>query len=96
MPPPAPAPSAASTTPATSGTPVEGHSSYTILNSPSSSEQDIEAEIERIATGLFSVVATMGMILLASVQNISHMLSRTCPYYSLPPEQCGGDDCEET
>jgi sec1 family domain-containing protein 1 len=33
---------------------------YAILNSPSSSEQDIEAEIERIATGLFSVVATMG------------------------------------
>lgn len=35
-------------------------SSYAILNSPSSSEQEIEAEIERIATGLFSVVATAG------------------------------------
>ncbi|KAI0686071.1 Sec1-like protein [Cytidiella melzeri] len=38
------------------------HSTYTVLNSPSSSEQQIEAEIERIATGLFSVVATMGHV----------------------------------
>lgn len=35
-------------------------SSYLILNSPSSSEDQIENEIERIACGLFSVVATLG------------------------------------
>jgi hypothetical protein len=34
--------------------------SYTILNSPGSAEQDIENEVERIAAGLFSVVATSG------------------------------------
>ncbi|EIN13836.1 SLY1 protein [Punctularia strigosozonata HHB-11173 SS5] len=36
--------------------------SYHILNSPRSTEQEIEAEIERIATGLFSVVATTGHV----------------------------------
>ncbi|KAI0066501.1 Sly1 vesicle trafficking sec1-like protein [Artomyces pyxidatus] len=35
-------------------------SSYAILNSPTSSEQQIENEIERIASGIFSVVATIG------------------------------------
>ncbi|PSS29572.1 hypothetical protein PHLCEN_2v2720 [Hermanssonia centrifuga] len=39
---------------------LQSHSTYSILNSPSSTEQDIEAEIERVAAGLFSVVATMG------------------------------------
>lgn len=34
--------------------------SYDLLNSPSSTEQQIEQEIERIATGLFSVVVTNG------------------------------------
>ncbi|KAF9444597.1 SLY1 protein [Macrolepiota fuliginosa MF-IS2] len=37
-------------------------SSYTILNSPSSTEQQIEEEIERIANGLFSAVATLGHV----------------------------------
>lgn len=37
--------------------------SYTLLNSPSATEQQIEEEIERIANGLFSVVATMGKLL---------------------------------
>ncbi|KAF5368453.1 hypothetical protein D9758_002142 [Tetrapyrgos nigripes] len=37
-------------------------STYAILNSPSSTEQQIEDEIERIANGLFSVVATMSHV----------------------------------
>lgn len=40
--------------------PSQQLSSYSILNSPSSAEDQIESEIERIANGLFSVVATMG------------------------------------
>lgn len=40
--------------------PAHPHSSYAILNSPSSSEQQIEDEIERIASGLFSAVVTNG------------------------------------
>lgn len=43
----------------TSATPEE-FSTYAKLNSPSSAEQEIEGEIERVASGLFSVVATMG------------------------------------
>ncbi|KII94045.1 hypothetical protein PLICRDRAFT_171728 [Plicaturopsis crispa FD-325 SS-3] len=37
-------------------------STYAILNSPSSAEQEIEEEIERIANGLFSAVVTMGHV----------------------------------
>ncbi|PAV22325.1 SLY1 [Pyrrhoderma noxium] len=36
--------------------------SYTILNSPLSSDQEIEDETERIANGLFSVIATIGHV----------------------------------
>jgi len=42
--------------------PSQQLSSYSILNSPSSAEDQIESEIERIANGLFSVVATMGQV----------------------------------
>ncbi|KAI0347695.1 Sec1-like protein [Trametopsis cervina] len=58
---PEPAASTSSASPAspTIASPIP-QSTYAILNSPSSTEQQIEAEIERIATGLFSVVATMG------------------------------------
>ncbi|THH13009.1 hypothetical protein EW146_g7166 [Bondarzewia mesenterica] len=42
--------------------PSQQPSSYQILNSPSSSEQQIEAEIERITTGLFSAIATIGQV----------------------------------
>ncbi|KAF7436427.1 Vesicle trafficking between the ER and Golgi [Pleurotus ostreatus] len=55
-PPPAPVPAGSTATAPTERT------SYEILNSPSSSEQDIEDEIERIATGLFSAVVTMGHV----------------------------------
>ncbi|KAF8079017.1 Sly1 vesicle trafficking sec1-like protein [Lyophyllum atratum] len=37
-------------------------STYTILNSPSSTDQQIEEEIERVANGLFSAVVTMGHV----------------------------------
>ncbi|OCH96411.1 Sec1-like protein [Obba rivulosa] len=42
--------------------PSQPHSTYAVLNSPSSSEQQIEEEIERVASGLFSVVVTMGHV----------------------------------
>ncbi|TBU63829.1 Sec1-like protein [Dichomitus squalens] len=45
--------------PSTSSQP---HSSYALLNSPSSTEQQIEEEIERVASGIFSVVVTMGHV----------------------------------
>lgn len=57
-PPPPPAPA--------NGIPLPGPSisptSYRILNSPQTTEQEIEAEIERIASGLFSVVVTSGLV----------------------------------
>ncbi|CAG8587643.1 14240_t:CDS:2, partial [Acaulospora colombiana] len=36
--------------------------SYYLLNAPSTTEQDIEAEVDRIANGLFSVVVTSGQV----------------------------------
>ncbi|TDL28548.1 Sly1 vesicle trafficking sec1-like protein [Rickenella mellea] len=56
------------TMPLTTGAPVsvqddgQDYYSYTILNSPGSTDQQIEDETERIATGLFSVVATLGHV----------------------------------
>ncbi|KIJ37391.1 hypothetical protein M422DRAFT_33728 [Sphaerobolus stellatus SS14] len=38
------------------------HSSYAILNNPATTEQQIDEELERIANGLFSVIATMGQV----------------------------------
>ncbi|KAK7680546.1 hypothetical protein QCA50_016327 [Cerrena zonata] len=63
MPPPNTSSTPAPSAPSTSGpAPSLPHSTYAILNSPSSSEQQIEEEIERIANGLFSVVVTMGQV----------------------------------
>ncbi|KZT44570.1 Sec1-like protein [Sistotremastrum suecicum HHB10207 ss-3] len=42
--------------------PVPPQSSYLILNAPGTTEQQVETEIERIASGLFSVVVTMGQV----------------------------------
>ena len=60
--PPSPIPS----TPTPNAPTPPTHSTYALLNSPGSTEQQIEAEIERVATGLFSVVATMGRSFLRS------------------------------
>ena len=60
-----PAQNAAPSSP-TTPTPQE-FSTYAKLNSPSSTEQEIEGEIERVASGLFSVVATMGMSHFAAI-----------------------------
>lgn len=50
-----------STTPSSQAGPSKAPvTSYTLLNSPSSTEQQIEGEIERISNGLFSAVVTMG------------------------------------
>ncbi|KIK70581.1 hypothetical protein GYMLUDRAFT_32622 [Collybiopsis luxurians FD-317 M1] len=58
LPPPVP-PSSAT---AAAGGSVISPSTYAILNSPSSTEQQIEEEIERVANGLFSVIATLGHV----------------------------------
>ncbi len=55
-----------STTPPTTTIP---QSTYAILNSPSSTEQQIEAEIERVASGLFSAIATLGELSVLTVSS---------------------------
>ncbi|KAI0031264.1 SLY1 protein [Vararia minispora EC-137] len=52
--------------------------SYSILNSPLSAEQDIETEIDRITSGLFSVVVTMGQvpIIRAPKGNAAEMIAK--------------------
>ncbi|KAG8894964.1 Vesicle trafficking between the ER and Golgi [Tulasnella sp. 403] len=44
------------------GSPFGPYSSYSTLNAPQTTESEIEEEIERIASGMFSVVATTGQI----------------------------------
>ncbi|KAI6047840.1 Sec1-like protein [Pisolithus marmoratus] len=54
------------------------HCSYQLLNSPSSSEHQIEGEVERIANGLFSAVVTAGHvpIIRAPKGNAAEMVAR--------------------
>ncbi|KAI0651970.1 Sec1-like protein [Trametes meyenii] len=54
------------------------HSTYAVLNSPGSAEQAIEEEIERVATGLFSVVVTNGHvpIIRAPKGNAAEMIAK--------------------
>ncbi|KAJ6623439.1 Sly1 vesicle trafficking sec1-like protein [Mycena sp. CBHHK59/15] len=59
---PAPPPQLTTMSPASQAPTITPQSTYTILNSPSSTEQQIEAEIERIASGLFSAIATIGHV----------------------------------
>ncbi|KAI0053468.1 SLY1 protein [Auriscalpium vulgare] len=75
LPPPPPPPSLDA--PSQPG-PSYSSTSYAILNSPSSSEQQIEAEIERIASGIFSVVATIGQvpIIRAPKGNAAEMIAK--------------------
>ncbi|KAG1749761.1 Sec1-like protein [Suillus paluster] len=51
---------------------------YKLLNSPSSTEQQIEEEIERISSGLFSAVVTMGHvpIIRAPKGNAAEMIAK--------------------
>ena len=60
-----PPPSSPPPTPATTNASTSSdapQTSYTLLNSPSSTEAQIEEEIERIANGLFSAVTTLGQV----------------------------------
>lgn len=52
--------------------------SYYALNAPSATEQIIEAEIDRIATGLFSVVVTSGQVpyIRSPRRNAAEMVAR--------------------
>ncbi|EDR15874.1 Sly1 vesicle trafficking sec1-like protein [Laccaria bicolor S238N-H82] len=59
---PPPPPSVPPTSPGGPSSSLASTSTYSILNSPSSTEQQIEDEIERVANGLFSAVATTGHV----------------------------------
>ncbi|KAI0669779.1 Sec1-like protein [Trametes maxima] len=77
-----PPPGAASTsTPNTAAGPLAPslpHSTYSVLNSPGSAEQQIKEEIERVATGLFSVIVTNGHvpIIRAPKGNAAEMIAK--------------------
>lgn len=85
-------PNAASPSPA-----PQPHSTYTLLNSPSSTEQQIEEEIERVASGIFSVVATMGKggFLTSGPTQLAECLVRPCSNHSCATRKCRRDDCQE-
>ncbi|KAF8899134.1 Sly1 vesicle trafficking sec1-like protein [Infundibulicybe gibba] len=71
-------PAATSTSTDSQPAPIIPLSTYTLLNSPSSTEQQIEEEIERVASGLFSVVATLGHVpfIRAPRGNAAEMVSK--------------------
>jgi sec1 family domain-containing protein 1 len=56
----------------------ENQVSYRLLNSPKSSEQEIEMEVERIAAGLFSVVVTQGLVaLIIQLEGLAQIVEPT-------------------
>ena len=71
---PPPPPSVPPTSPAGQSSSLASTSTYSILNSPSSTEQQIEDEIERVANGLFSAVATVGPPLLFPFFSCIHII----------------------
>ncbi|KAG1904886.1 Sec1-like protein [Suillus fuscotomentosus] len=77
-----------STTPSSQAGPSKAPvTSYTLLNSPSSTEQQIEGEIERISNGLFNAVVTMGDL------NIARIRPRSS--HPRTQRQCCGDDSKK-
>jgi hypothetical protein len=87
--PPLPAPAPTTAPQSTAAASTTTRTSYTILNSPGSSEQDIEDEIERISAGLFSVVATSGYYKHEQFGNyITNLDYRTCAIYPGAQGQC--------
>jgi len=59
-------------------TPATDATSYYILNAPSTAETAIEAEIDRIASGLFSVIVTTGQVpyIRSPRRNAAEMVAR--------------------
>lgn len=57
---------------------IAKRSSYALLNSPKATEEDIEAEVDRIANGLFSVIVTLGQVpyIRSPRGNASEMIAR--------------------
>ncbi|EIW64208.1 Sec1-like protein [Trametes versicolor FP-101664 SS1] len=78
LPPPESTPAPGSNAAAGPSAPPPPHSTYAVLNSPASAEQQIEEEVERVATGLFSVVVTMGHvpIIRAPKGNAAEMIAK--------------------
>ncbi|KIM28562.1 hypothetical protein M408DRAFT_329345 [Serendipita vermifera MAFF 305830] len=74
----APATTATTATLTATDTPETDATSYYILNSPSTSETAIEAEIDRIASGLFSVIVTSGQVpyIRSPRRNAAEMVAR--------------------
>ena len=75
------APAAAATTASLTATdisPSTDATSYYTLNSPSTAETAIEAEIDRIASGLFSVIVTSGQVpyIRSPRRNAAEMVAR--------------------
>ncbi|KAF6754318.1 SLY1 protein [Ephemerocybe angulata] len=77
LPPPPPPPSIHATAPPVTDSTIPV-TTYSILNSPSSSEQQIEEEVERVANGLFSAIATLGHVpfIRAPKGNAAEMVAR--------------------
>lgn len=63
---------------ATDTSPSTDATSYYILNSPSTAETAIEAEIDRIASGIFSVIVTSGQVpyIRSPRRNAAEMVAR--------------------
>lgn len=77
---------------------------YWALNSAKTSDEELDRVIDRIVSGLFSVVVTMGVIPIVSdvevdtsSSNLSTLQCANATYQdTLPKRSCRRDDCDQT
>lgn len=68
-----------------------GNDTYWTMNSAQTSDDDIDLNVDRIVSGLFSVAVTMGE-LIALVGEIKADRSRHNSHHPMPKGRSGGDD----
>lgn len=69
-----------------------GNDSYWIMNSAETSDEALDAAIDRIVSGLFSVVVTMGRTYCSHVKRTADDYARLNSYHPLPKGRCCRDD----
>lgn len=73
-----------------------GKETYWALNSAQPKDEEIDAVVDRIVSGLFSVVVTMGESDKSQLESWTHLNSRRYPNNSLPARCSSRSDCSKT
>lgn len=69
-----------------------GKDTYWALNSAQPKDEELDGVVERIVSGLFSVVVTMGTVGTIETKDKADLKSRSYTNNSMPARGCRGDD----